>query len=156
MHNRAIKFEILSKSRTYLVCDQDILRVERRIHILGFFTVALKVLDLPKQLSNRKRLELDGFSAKIRGEVIKAVPCYLIGQLAKNSAAENVVSGAMLMEKAISVIKSVAEDVGGRYVLIECRDDPHLRKFYTDNGFEEFDTIPDDDVPMVQMLRPIY
>jgi len=90
----------------------------------------------------------------MHGEVIKSAPCYLIGQLAKNSAVQNAVSGAYLMEKAILVIKSAAREVGGRYVLVECRDDPHLRKLYTDNGFEEFDTIPDEAVPMSMFSIP--
>lgn len=114
------------------------------------------MLDLPQRFSNRKRLELDGFAAKIHGEAIKSIPCYLIGQLAKNSGEKNVVSGASLMQAAISIIKSAVEDVGGRYVLIECRDDPHLRKFYAENGFNDFDTIPDENIPMVQMIKPLY
>lgn len=126
------------------------------MHIFGFFTVSLKVLDLPERLSNRKRLELDGFAAKTHGEAIQSIPCYLIGQLAKNSAVQNAVSGTVLMEKAISVIRSAAEDVGGRYMLVECRDNPQLRKFYADNGFEVFDAIPDENVPMVQMIRHVY
>ena len=156
LHNRAVKFEVLGKSRTYLACDQDTLRKEHDLHIYGFFTNALKVLDLPDSLSNRKRLELDGFSAKMRGEVIQSVPCYLIGQLAKNSAVQDAVSGSELLGYAMQVIASVAQFVGGRYALIECRDEPHLRKFYTDNDFAEFDKIPDEDVPMIQMIRPLY
>ena len=155
LQNRAIKFETLGKSRTYLICDQDVFFNEQDLYIYGFFTVALKVLDLPEKLSNRKRLELDGFSSTMHGEVIKSVPCYLIGQLAKNSSAENAVKGAELLGYAMQVIASAAKYVGGRYVLIECRDNPHLRKFYTDNNFAEFDEIPDDNVPMVQMIRPI-
>lgn len=156
LHNRAVKFEVLGKSRTYLVCDQDALISGQDLHIYGFFSVALKVLDLPENLSNRKRLELDGFSAKMRGKVIRSVPCYLIGQLAKNSAVQDAVSGAKLLGYALQVIASAARFVGGRYVLIECHDDPHLRKFYTDNSFVEFDKIPDDNVPMVQMIRSLY
>lgn len=114
------------------------------------------MLDLPERLSNRKRLELDGFSAKLRGEPLKAVPCYLLGQIAKNSAVPDAISGKLLMEHAVGVIKSAMEIVGGRHILAECRDDPQLRKFYTDNDFGEFDTIPDSGIPMIQMLRPIY
>lgn len=147
---------MLGKSRTYLACDRDALCTGRDLHIYGFFTVALKVLDLPESLSNRKRLELDGFSAKMRGEVIQSVPCYLIGQLAKNSAVQDAVSGAELLGYAMQVIASAARFVGGRYALIECRDEPHLRKFYADSSFAEFDKIPDEDVPMVQMIRPLY
>jgi len=156
LHNRAMKFEILGKSRTYLICDDDIFPDKRALHICGFFTVALKALDLPENLSNRKRLELDGFSSKMHGGVIQSVPCYLIGQLAKNSSAGDAVSGAKLLGYAMQIIASAARYVGGRYVLIECRDNQHLRKFYVDNGFAEFDKIPDDSVPMVQMIRPIF
>lgn len=155
LHHRAVQFELLSKSRTYLLCDNDVTS-EKSLHIFGFFTVALKALDLPEWLSNRQRLDLDGFSAKLHGEPIKSVPCYLLGQLAKNSAAPNNVSGAVLINHAVSVIKSAAETVGGRHILVECRNEPHLRKFYTDNRFREFDAISDGDIPMVQMLRPIY
>lgn len=88
--------------------------------------------------------------------MIKSVPCYLIGQLAKNSAVRNTVSGTELLTYAMQIIASAARFVGGRYVLAECRDNPHLRKFYTDNSFAEFDKIPDENVPMIQMIRPLY
>lgn len=156
LHNRAIPFETAGKSRTYFVVDEVLLRTKGQIYILGFFTVSLKVLDIPKGFSNRKRLELDGFASKIHGEPIKSVPCYLIGQLAKNSAVPNATSGAVLLEEAISIIKAAVKRVGGRFVLVECRDDPHLRKFYTDNDFVEFDTLPDEYTPMVQMVRALH
>lgn len=156
LHNRAIPFEIAKKSRTYLLVDEVLLLSKGQMRILGFFTVSLKVLDLPERLSNRKRLELDGFAAKIHGEPIKSIPCYLIGQLAKNSAVQDSVSGALLLDEALSIIKSAVKRVGGRFVLVECRDDPHLRRFYSDNRFDVFDTIPDEHTPMLQMIFPLY
>ncbi len=156
LHNRAVEFELLNKSRTYLVLDDDILRKEERAYIRGFFTIGLKVLDLPGNTSNNKRRMYDGFSAKQNGKIVSSIPCYLIGQFAKNFSAKNAISGAELMDMAISVIKEAVETVGGRYVLIECRDNPHLQRFYTDNGFVEFDRISLSNVTMVQMLRPIY
>ena len=156
LHNRAIPFEIANKSRTYLAVEETLWQAEKRVSVLGFFTVSLKVLNIPEGFSNRRRLELDGFAAKIHGKVIKSVPCYLIGQLAKNSAIQNAVGGSALLNEALSTINLAVEKVGGRYVLIECRDDPHLRKFYTDNGFVEFDTLPDENLPMVQMVRPLH
>lgn len=119
LHNRAIPFEIAKKSRTYLLVDEVLLLSKGQMRILGFFTVSLKVLDLPERLSNRKRLELDGFAAKIHGEPIKSIPCYLIGQLAKNSAVQDSVSGALLLDEALSIIKSAVKRVGGRFVLVE-------------------------------------
>ncbi len=157
LHKRAIGFECLNKSRTYLLCDDNILRKEERFAILGYFTIALKVLDLPEDLSNKKRKKLDGVSAKLHGNVIKSVPCYLIGQLAKNSAIpkEQSIKGSDLIDYAISVIRSAEALVGGRYVLVECHDNPKLLKFYTDNGFTTFGKIPFENMPMVQMLRTL-
>ena len=47
------------------------------------------------------------------------------------------------------------ENIGGRYVMIECHDDEKLIQFYKDNGFFEMARIPDDERPMVQMIRKI-
>lgn len=157
LHNRAIDFERLNKSRTYLVCDGNIWFTDRKVVILGYISVSLKVLDLSESISNRKRKMLDGLSAKLHGEVIKSVPCYLIGQLAKNSnvPCERSISGAELINCAISIIRLAETYVGGRYVLIECRDIPKLLKFYTDNNFELFDKLPFGNEPMAQMIRTL-
>lgn len=69
LHNRAIDFEHINKSRTYILCDDDIWCKKEILVILGYFSVALKVLDLPKNISNRLRKNLDGISAKLHGEV---------------------------------------------------------------------------------------
>lgn len=157
LHNRAIDFERINKSRTYIVCDYDIWCKEGRLVILGYFSVALKVLDLSDSLSNRSRKELDGLSAKLHGEKIKSVPCYLIGQLAKNSEIPNErsISGSELIDSAMSIIRSAETLVGGRNVMIECHDKQKLLKFYIDNGFEQFAQIPFGDMSMVQMVRTL-
>lgn len=68
-------------------------------------------------MSNRMRKELDGFSAKIRGEQISDFPCYLLGQLSKNSNAKS-------------------EELSGKQLI-------------------DFARIPDENQPMVQMIRKI-
>lgn len=158
LHNRAIEFEFLNKGKTYLLCDNDILIEKGQFVILGYFTVALKVFDLPDNLSNRKRKEMDGMSAKLHGKTVDSIPCYLIGQLAKNSniPKDQAINGTELIDRAMAVIRSAEALVGGRHVLIECHDTPELLKFYTDNGFEKFDEIPYGDVSMVQMLQKLY
>lgn len=91
--------------------------------IYRYFALALKVLSVPQEYSNNKRKMIDGFGAKIRGEIISDFPCYLIGQLSRNSnVPEDSISGNELTEKAISVIKSSMISVGGRAVLVECRN----------------------------------
>lgn len=53
----------------------------------------------------------------------------------------------------MAVIKSVQEQIGGRYVMIECHNIDKLINFYKQNGFFEFDK--DDEFDMVQMLMSI-
>ena len=69
LHNRAIEFERLSKARTYLVLNQEQLEnQEKHLTIYGYISLALKILSVPQDMSNRMRKELDGFSAKIHGD----------------------------------------------------------------------------------------
>lgn len=60
LNNRAIEFERLSKSRTYLICDEEQLANNGLdcITIYGYISVALKILTIPKEISNRMRKEL--------------------------------------------------------------------------------------------------
>ena len=102
------------------------------------------------------RKELDGFSAKIHGKTIRDFPCYLIGQLARNSRVDkSVIRGDQLLQYAYDVIKAATEAVGGRFIMIECREDKKLIEFYEENQFKEIARVSDDDIPMVQMLRKI-
>ena len=50
------------------------------------------------------------------------------------------------------VIKQAHDAAGGRIVLIECKDNDKLAKFYTDNGFEFFRTDTTGNQTMIQMI----
>ena len=101
-------------------------------------------------------MELDGFSAKFHGDPIREIPCYLIGQLARNSnVTKESVSGMQLIDFALQVIAKSVESVGGRYVMIECHDNEKLIGFYNANMFTEISRIPDKENTMVQMIRKI-
>lgn len=158
LHNRAVEFDKVSKSRTYLIVDEDQMQhcTIDELTVFGYFTLAMKILTVPKSYSNRNRINIDGFNAKINNVPIKDFPCYLIGQLSKNSnVPKESISGSEIMEKALSVIKASAEMVGGRIVLIECRNKKELLKFYNSNGFSSLDKIPDGETQMIQMIRNI-
>lgn len=156
IHNRAIEFEKLSKSCTYLVCEEEALIKKKELFIYGYFSMSLKTLRIPEGISNRKRKELDGFSAKIHGEPVKEIPCYLIGQLAKNAAVtKGQMPGSELVEYARSVAAAAKRAVGGRYMMIECRDREKLLQFYEKNHFKEIARIPYGETPMIQMLSRI-
>lgn len=160
LRDKAISFEELSKARTYLVIDGE--QVDnpdvqlKDLRILGYFALALKVLSIPDDYSNRKRKELDGLSAKLHGEVIKDIPCYLIGQLARNDeVSTKELTGKQLLEMAFSVIQTSVDAVGGRIVMIECRDRDNLVAFYQDNDFVVIAEQSDNGQPMKQMIRKI-
>lgn len=160
LRDKAVSFEVLSKARTYLVVDGDQADDPdiqlKDLRILGYFALALKVLSIPDSFSNRKRKELDGLSAKLRGEVIKDIPCYLIGQLARNDkASSEELTGKQLLEMAFSVIQNSVDAVGGRIVMVECRDEESLVSFYQDNDFVVVAEQSDNDRPMKQMIRKI-
>ena len=160
LHNRAVEFENLSKARTYLICDEEQMLAKDfcldQLTIYGYVSIALKSLSVPDEMSNRKRKELDGLSAKIHGEQIKDFSCYLIGQLSRNSnVAHDSISGADLLQAAYDVIAAAVDAVGGRYVMIECHEDEKLMGFYSANGFEEVSHVADENHPMVQMIKKI-
>lgn len=158
LHNRAIEFESLSKARTYLIFNEEELLskdiTEQTVY--GYISIALKILSVPDDTSNHMRKEIDGFSAKIHGERISDFPCYLIGQLSRNSkVSRDSISGEQLLNFAEDVIQTAVSSVGGRYMMIECRDNEKLIGFYSNNDFEEIARIPDEKQPMVQMIRKI-
>ena len=155
LHSRAVEFERLSKARTYLIVDEISLK-QGTFTILGYFSIALKTLSIPETLSNRARKELDGFSGKIHGEPIQNIPCYLIGQLARNSLTDaKTLPGNAIFGLAYGTIAAAVNLVGGRYLMIECRNIESLIRFYKDNLFTEIARISDGTVPMVKMIRKI-
>ena len=158
LHERAVNFEDLSKSRTYLVCDEKELENKpiNQVTIYGYISLVLKILHIPESMSNRMRRELDGFSAKIHGEQISDIPCYLIGQLGRNSnVPKESLAGDKLLQYAYDIIAAAVESVGGRYIMIECKAEAKLIKFYETNGFSEISRGFDKDVLMIQMIRKI-
>ncbi len=160
LHNRAIDFEKLFKSRTYLVVDDKQFENSdfklKDLVIYGYISLAVKVFTVPETTSNRQRQQLDGFSAKEHGKQISNFPCYLIGQLARNSnVPKDTISGAELLKIANTIIGEAVKLVGGRNILVECRNNEKLIQFYLDNGFYKVSQVPDESQSMVQMIRRI-
>lgn len=151
LKEKAIEFEMMSKSRTYFIVDEEALELGA-FNILGYFSVALQVLKVPEELSNRKIKSLDGFSAKREGKVITEFPVFLIGQLAKNDTYTDGIAGSEIISFAMAAIYKAHEKVGGRIVLVECADKKQLLDFYQNNGFE---IIRQDDDSLIQLIRMI-
>ena len=158
LHEKAIDFEVRSKARTYIIFNEEELTSKSidQLTIYGYVTIALKVLSVPDQLSSNQRKQLDGLSAKIHGEKIKDFPCYLIGQLARNDnlTKENL-PGEDLIQFAFDVIAQANEIVGGRIILIECKNEEKLISFYKNAGFRILSKESVGNNDMVQMIQKI-
>ena len=70
LKEKSIDFEKKHFSRTYLVIDEH-------QNLAGYFTLALKAMNLDKRVSNRLRKLVSGYSNKPDSAI------YLIGQLGK-------------------------------------------------------------------------
>ncbi|MFA6808490.1 MAG: hypothetical protein WCR27_05805 [Eubacteriales bacterium] len=128
---RAVTFEKLGKSRTFFIYDEN----DEVFKILGYFTLALQVLKVPDSLSNRRIRNFDGFNAKIKGEKITQFPTILIGQVGKNDLYKESFTGYELMQYCLSTILDGQMRLGGRIILLECKDIPYLNDFYNQFGF---------------------
>ena len=160
LHNRAVEFERLLKSRTYLIVSDEQFQNPKvafdEFTIYGYISLAVKIFTVPEETSNRQRQQLDGFSAKEHGKPISNFPCYLIGQLARNSnVPKESISGTELLNFAYNLIGEAVKLVGGRNILVECRNNEKLIKFYLDNGFDKVSEVSDENQSMIQMIRRI-
>lgn len=158
LHERAIEFEQLNKTRTYIVLDETQMQNEDISEwiILGYFSLALKVLTVPDNYSVRQRKNIDGLNGKIHGEIITDFPCYLLGQFARNDKVDKTqLTGNALLDMALSVLSGAITAVGGRILMIECQNNISLIKSYKNKGFNLVSSVTDKNIKMVQMIRVI-
>ncbi len=96
--------------------------------MVGYYSLALQVLDLSPTTSKSLRKKITGFKQENKS----GAAVYLLGQLGKNfnNSANRYISGHDLFLLAMRDIYEASLYVGGRIVLIECKDDVHLRNFY--------------------------
>jgi len=114
LHAKAIEFEKLGLARTYLVFTT----YQLSQIIVGYFAIAQKYLKLHTKISKTKVKKISG-DKKVRETTV-----FLLGQMAKNSAHKNkkLISGAELLQCAYKEIIKAYELVGGRYILVECKN----------------------------------
>jgi hypothetical protein len=134
LHLQAIPFERAGKSKTYLLVHSD----RNEIEIVAYFTVAISFMEISEKVSRNRRRKLNGI---FENEI---VPCYLIGQLAKDDDHLGDVTGNEILEAALTILQRAKVWVGGRVVRIDCRNEEKIIDFYLANGFSEIPTNGDD------------
>lgn len=150
LRNRAGLFDELGKSRTYFLLDKADIE-SGRLEISAFFSVAMRVMNLPSSMSVRQIQRLDGFSGKMHGEKINALPVCLIGQLARNDAYPNALDGGAILSYALSTIQRAHKIVGGRIIMVDVNSSADgLIRFYQRYGFKISGT--DDAAGLTQLI----
>lgn len=135
--SKALLFEKIGKSRTFIVYDEDNSGID---NILGIFSIGLYILKVAVEFSNRKIKQLDGFSAKINNKAIEELPVILIGQFAKNSNYKYSITGDRLMELCMKCILKGQLYLSGRIVFLECKNTYKVIEFYKKYGFNLIDS----------------
>ncbi len=149
LKEKAILFEKIGKSRTYFIFNED----EEEFKVLAYFTLAMQVLKVPEELlSGRKTKALDGFSSKIKGSKITEFPAILIGQIGKNDLHRELISGLEVMEYCLSTVLNGQAVLGGRIIMLECKDTPYIIDLYERFGFQKLEREYEDD-ELLQMIK---
>lgn len=120
--------------------------------MLAYFTLALQVLKVPESLSNRKIKNFDGFNAKINDEKITEFPAILIGQVGKNDLYKEKITGFNLMQYCLNTLLDGQMRLGGRIIMLECKDVPYLIKFYEMFGFIKLEKDYQED-ELIQLIK---
>ncbi len=128
---KAIDFAKRKMSITYLVYEEETGKV------LGFFTLAHKVLNIPAEgMSNTVLRRMDRYSKLDEKTNSYLVSAFLLAQLGKNYAIseDRRISGSELMDCVDFVLKDIQFRVGGGVVYLDSLDNEHLISFYENNA----------------------
>lgn len=161
IRNKAIEFSKQGLAKTTLVYWRSDDRKEK--YLAGYFSIASKYICVSKdEVSNSmaRRLNKHGTFDNNTREYI--VPAPLIAPLSKNFAEGNdcLVYGSDLLKMALNKVREIQDEIGGKFVYLECEDKPQLIQFYEANGFKIYgkrskdrDEIGVDGEYLIQLLQ---
>ena len=140
LHTKAITYENRGWCSTYLLMDEGKLVKQGDLFIAGYFTLSNKVMRLSETVSvSRKKKLFNGL--KKDDDYMHFI---LIGQLGKHIYREagykseyGLTSATEMLDNAFEIIYQVKERITCNCVLVECKDEPKIRKIYENYGFLE-------------------
>lgn len=111
-----------------------IFKDETQEHLLGFFTLAIKDLDISKlEIKEKKKLVFNGKSPSKVG----VAPSYLIAHVAKNDYFCKEFSGVKIIEEALLIVDDVRRSIGGKLIILDSICIPKIMDLYKQFGFRE-------------------
>lgn len=133
---KAIEFSKRTTAKTHLVFWET--EDEKYREFVGYYTITYKVITVDRSvLSNKeaKKLKNQGVYDEAKQEYTVSAP--LIAQLGKNYSGGNdtLISGADLLHLAVNKIRNIQNEIGGRFMYLECEDNEKLLSFYKKKQF---------------------
>ena len=128
---RAIPYEKTAYGKTYLLLDKALLE-DGEMSIVAYYSIALKSIDITN-LSKKKRKKVIG--AQPGHDTMTSMAAYLIGELGRNDKySHEDIDGMTILNECYHSISLAARIVGGKIVLLECREHMY-EKFYKNQQF---------------------
>ena len=114
---------------------------KKAMELVGYYAIASKVICIDRgSVSSReaRKLREHGIFNEKTNQYMVSAP--LIGQLGKNFANGNdcLISGTDLLQMAIEKAYLIQNEVGGKFVYLECEEEEKLIRFYEKNKFKVF------------------
>ena len=128
LKNNALQFSKEKKSVTYVVGDED------DGSVLGYFTLAHKVIEIPAFGLSRTTLRNIDRYASPSPDNTYLISAFLIAQLGKNYGVDGGmrISGDELMRLAVRELCDVQHRIGGGLIYLDCEANAKLIRFYQD------------------------
>lgn len=144
LKNKALRFDLTHNARTYLILNED----DVDWGICAYFSISFKEIEIQQSCISKSTIKkLDGISKSAL-----RIRAFLLGQIAKNSKANNPICLHDILEVIYAVLKDVQHTIGGRVLLLECEDNIKLVQLYEKHGFSILQK--DDYVQMYQLFEP--
>lgn len=120
------KYEADEHSRTYVLIAPS----DDSIDVIGFFTIGMAQIDLTEATKSMRKKLTGHFSHKKTG-------AYSIAELARDDRFTSAqLPGNTILDEAFSVIRRAREHVGGRYIVVDARQEV-MDRLYKPRGFRE-------------------
>jgi predicted GNAT family N-acyltransferase len=148
LREKAINHEKSHKSRTYLLVDGY---GHSDSSVVAFISLAIHTMDIRNVSSATLKKRLHGLYYPPANNDCKPVPCYLIGQVAKDDSHTSRINGDELISMAIGLINFSQSRVGGRFIKLDCQDEPRLLELYERHGFRRVQRA--EESGLVEMVR---
>ena len=127
LHDRIFAYEESHAARSYFAVNDNLAP-------LGFYSIAIATYQITGRTPEELKEKLRGINNANR----KLIPGILIGQLARfDATSKDELSGTELMQDALSRIRKIHNEIGLRFVWLDCADEKGLKNFYKKFGFSE-------------------